>query len=242
MGGTPIISIIVPVWGHDNLAVDLVNRLQTDAKGSNHTTELSGRIRPEHIEWIVVAVTPTESLYEMDRRGAIRLIACQEPSRGRQMNLGAQAAHGKLLCFHHADSKLEPEHLLALKRVAADKSIIGGAFHRRFYPPRMMWREPIVRWLNRTGGPLFGDQSIFVRKSVFSDLGGFAEIPLMEDVEFSRRLRRQGRLALLDPPLWSPPARKGTWKIFFRNTGLVALFSLGVTPHRLHRWYYRGRQ
>jgi glycosyltransferase involved in cell wall biosynthesis len=242
MGEIPIISIIVPVWGHDNLAVDLVKDLQIGRKGATNRAELSAWTRHELVEWIVVAVDPTEPLYELDRCGAIRLIACNEPSRGRQMNLGAKAAGGTLLCFHHADSKLEPEHLVALKRVAADDSIIGGAFHRRFYPPRMLWREPIVRWLNRTGGPLFGDQSIFVRKSVFNDLGGFAEIPLMEDVEFSRRLRCKGRIALLDPPLWSPPAGTGTWKVFLRNTGLFALFYLGVKPHRLHRWYYHGRR
>jgi glycosyltransferase involved in cell wall biosynthesis len=242
MGQIPIISLIVPVWGHDNLAVDLVNRLQIDTNRFDHAAELSEWARPELIEWIVVAVAPTEALCELERCGLIRLVPCREPSRGRQMNLGAAVARGKLLCFHHADSKLEPEHLVALKRIAADDSIIGGAFHRRFYPPRMLWREPIVRWLNRTGGPLFGDQSIFVRKSVFNDLGGFPEIPLMEDVEFSRRLRRKGRIALLDPPLWSPPTRRETWKIFFRNTGLVVLFYLGVTPQRLHRWYYQGRR
>jgi Glycosyl transferase family 2 len=222
----PLISLIVPVWEDDHLVVDLVNTLP---------------VAPALAEWIVVAVRPGESLHNLDRRGAIRLIACDEPSRGKQMNAGAKAARGTLLCFHHSDTELLPEHLGALLKVASDNTIVGGAFHRRFRAQRKMWREPLVKWLSKLGGPLFGDQSIFVKASVFQRLGGFADIPLMEDLEFSRRLRRFGRVALLDPPLWSPPRRLGrfgTWWRTFRNIAFIGLFYLGVDPHTLHRWYY----
>jgi hypothetical protein len=193
----------------------------------------------EICEWIVVAVEPAEGLKDLDRRGAIRLISCDQPSRGRQQNLGAAVARGELLCFHHADSELRPEHLAALARVAKNDAIIGGAFHRRFYPPRMLWREPLVRCINALGGPLFGDQSLFVRTAVFREMGGFANFPLMEDVEFSGRLRRIGRIELLDPPLWSPPGRPDTWRTAIQNATLICLYYLGIEPRTLHRWYYR---
>jgi len=196
----------------------------------------------ELCEWIVVAVGPGKVLRDLERRGAIRLISCDEPSRGKQQNLGAAVARGELLCFHHADSELRPEHLAALARVANDREIVGGAFHRRFYPPRMLWREPLVRFINRLAGPLFGDQSLFVKRAVFQEIGGFANIPLMEDVDFSRRLRRAGRIALLDPPLWSPPRKSGTWRTAIRNSALICLFYLGMEPRTLHRWYYRSRK
>ena len=220
----PLISLIVPVWGDDDLVVKLVSGLPT-------ATEIC--------EWIVVAVEPAESLKDLDRRGMIRLISCDQPSRGRQQNLGAAVARGQLLCFHHADSELRPEHLAALARVAKNEAIIGGAFHRRFYPPRMLWREPLVRCVDSLVGPLFGDQSLFVRTTVFRDMGGFANFRLMEDVEFSRRLRRIGRVELLDPPLWSPPRRPGTWQTAIRNATLICLYYLGIEPRTLHRWYYR---
>jgi uncharacterized protein len=220
----PLISLIVPVWDDDNLVVKLVNRLPAAA---------------DVYEWIVVAVRPGESLKDLDRRGAIRLISCEEPSRGRQQNLGVEIARGELLCFHHADSELTAEHLAALLRVAKNDTIVGGAFHRRFYPEKMLWREPLVRFINSLGGPLFGDQSLFVRATVFQKMGGFANFPLMEDVEFSRRLRRIGRIELLDPPLWSPPRRPGTWRTAIRNSMLMVLFYLGVSPQTLHRWYYQ---
>ena len=114
---SPLISIIVPVWEDDQLVAELV-------KGLTGTSELC--------EWIVVAVRPGEVLRDLDRDGAIRLISCDEPSRGKQQNLGAAVARGELLCFHHADSELRPEHLAALVRVAKDGEVVGGAFHRRF--------------------------------------------------------------------------------------------------------------
>jgi hypothetical protein len=223
----PLISLIVPVWGDDELAVNLVNSLP---------------ITPQLAEWIVVAVHPAQSLRDLAQRGAIQLISCNEPSRGKQLNVGASAARGTLLCFHHCDTELRPAHLSALEKVASDRAIVGGAFHRRFRAEHTMWREPLVRWLSKLGGPLFGDQSIFVKASVFRKLGGFAEIPLMEDLEFSRRLRRTGCVTILDPPLWSPPrrlGRLGTWWRTFRNSAFIVLFYLGVDPHTLHIWYYR---
>jgi rSAM/selenodomain-associated transferase 2 len=225
----PLITLVVPVWGDDNLVVDLVNGL---------------RVTPELAEWVVVAVSPAQRLCDLDRRGVIRLITCDQPSRGRQMNAGAAAAHGTLLCFHHCDSELRDEHICALARTARDEMVLGGAFHRRFDDRRfwMKWRQPLVRWLHSLGGPLFGDQSIFVKASVFQRMGGFADIPLMEDLEFSRRLRRLGPVALLDPPLWSSPRRfqrLGVWWTTLINIGFICLFYIGVDSHRLHRWYYR---
>jgi hypothetical protein len=223
----PLISLIVPVWGDDELAADLVNHLP---------------LMPELAEWIVVAVRPGPPLLELAQRGAIQLISCDEPSRGKQLNIGADAARGTLLCFHHCDTEFRSDHLNALEKAAGDTAIVGGAFHRRFRAEHTMWRERLVRRLSNLGGPFFGDQSIFVKASVFRELGGFAEIPLMEDLEFSRRLRRAGQVAILDPPLWSPPrrlGRLGTWWRTFRNTAFITLFYVGVDPHTLHRWYYR---
>ena len=73
-----------------------------------------------------------KDLRELHRRGIARLISCDKPSRGRQLNAGAAQARGALLCFHHADSELGPEHVAALEKTARNESISGGAFHRRF--------------------------------------------------------------------------------------------------------------
>jgi GT2 family glycosyltransferase len=97
--------------------------------------------------------------------------------------------------------------------------------------------------LARRGGTLYGDQSIFVRKEIFEQLGGFASIPLMEDVEFSRRLRRTGKIVVLDPPIATSPRhheRRGAIRTSIRNGVMIVLYRLGISPQRLHAWYYRG--
>ena len=226
----PLVSMIVPVWGDDNLVADLVSGVSIDT-----TTA----------EWVVAAVEPAGVLRTLSHRGTIRLIACDTPSRGAQLNAGAREASGSLLCFHHADSELRCEHLEALAKVARIEEIVGGAFHRRF-DNRHLWMirwERLLRRISAIAGPLFGDQSIFVRADIFQDMGGFADIPIMEDIEFSRRLRRVGRLALLDPPLWSSPRRfrrLGNVRTSALNALFIVLFYLGVSPDKLHRWYYRS--
>lgn len=100
-----------------------------------------------------------------------------------------------------------------------------------------------MRKISPLVGPLFGDQSIFVSAEVFRRVGGFADIPLMEDVEFSRRMRGVSRPLLLDPPMWSSPRRfqrKGGAGTTLLNTTLLVLFAAGADPRLLHRWYYRG--
>ena len=224
----PLISLIVPVWNDDELVVDLVSGLP---------------VVPGLAEWVVAAVQPGERLFELHRQGMVCLVSCDKPSRGRQMNAGAAEARGSLLCFHHADSELRPEHLSALEKTARNEAILGGAFHRRFDDRRtfVVWWESFIRRVNSFAGPLFGDQSIFVRSSVFETMGGFADIPLMEDLEFSRRLRRLGSTVLLDPPLWSSPRRfrrQGNGRTTLLNMAFIGLFYLGVDSRTLHRWYY----
>jgi GT2 family glycosyltransferase len=123
------------------------------------------------------------------------------------------------------------------------RCVIGGAFHRTFDErhPRLKWINHIARVLARNGGTLYGDQSIFVRRETFLQLQGFAQIPLMEDMEFSRRLRAAGKTVVLDPPIRSSArrhAQRGAWRSSIQNGLFIMLYKAGVSPTRLHRWYY----
>ena len=201
---------------------------------------------PPDVELIVA--TAGEVVNDADRAKTLhaRMVACGLPNRGAQMNSGAALARGQTLLFHHADSLLGHAHLDALRTAMRRADFVGGAFHREFDDrhPIMKRVEPLERWRCVHGKALFGDQSIFVRRDVFNALGGYAEIPLMEDFEFSRRLRAAGKLDILDPPMLTSARHhdtRGPWRTSFRNLLFIVLYRCGVSPWRLHRWYYRGQ-
>jgi rSAM/selenodomain-associated transferase 2 len=223
------ISVIVPSWRDaDNLACLLPALTRLD------------RV----FETIVVNASHDPRTGQFAGETGARLLQCSFPNRGEQMNVGARAATGDVLVFHHADAELTDAHLAAIETAMIDAQIVGGAFYRKFdgRHPRLTWLDQVARFLSRNGGTLYGDQSVFVRREVFFALGEFARIPLMEDVEFSRRLRASGKLAVLNPPLHSSSRRHiqcGAWRTSIQNGAFIVLYKLGVSPHRLHRWYYR---
>jgi rSAM/selenodomain-associated transferase 2 len=222
------ISVVVPSW-----------------RDTENLSALLPTLAPQEriAETIVVDASGDEKAERIALAAGAMFIACTMPNRGEQMNLGAAAACGDVIVFQHCDTCLDDAHLEAIENALADPEIVGGAFFRKFdgRHPRLMWLESVARFLTRHGGTLYGDQSIFVRREVFQKLGGFAKIPLMEDVEFSRRLRAAGKIAVLDPPVQSSARRhlrKGAWRTSIQNGLFIVLYNLGVSPYRLHRWYY----
>jgi len=166
-------------------------------------------------------------------------------ARGRaiQMNAGARAAQGPILLFLHADTRLPDGALEAVQGVLADPAVVGGRFDVRFDSPRPVL-SMIAFFMNlrsRRSGISTGDQAIFVRRDVFESLGGYAEIPLMEDVELTRRLKRRGRVVALRSRV-TTAARKwqqeGALRTMVLMWALRFLYMWGVAPARLHRWYY----
>lgn len=221
----PTVSLIIPCWRDGQLVCGLLDH------------DLG------QTESIVVLAEPDEPLAEKLRVLGARVIVSDAPNRGHQLALGADAAKGDALLFHHADSEIEPAQVRAVAEAMADPRLVGGAFHRKFDDrhPLFRWVEPLERWRAARFGSLFGDQSIFVRRDSYQAMGGFRDLPLMEDVEFSRRLRRAGRIVLLDPPiLTSDRAHRegGSVRTSLRNGLFLLLFRFGVPPARLHAWYY----
>ena len=222
------LSVIVPAW-NDHVSLACL---------------LPALVRLKGLHEVIVADASTHSATAESARtvGAIYL-AARQPNRGAQMNLAAENATGDVLIFHHADSILTAAHVAAIEKALREPETIGGAFYRKFdgRHPRLRWLEVAGRFFTRHGGSFFGDQSIFVRREAFRAVGGFAPIPLMEDIEFSRRLRRAGRVTVLDPPVESSArrhARRGPWRTSLQNGLFIVLYKCGLSPRHLHRWYY----
>ncbi len=225
------ISVVVPIW-HDQ--VNLISLLA-------EVVRLNGL----H-EVIIVDAAADARTEQLVQTAGAKYVRAPAPNRGAQMNLGAASSTGDALVFHHADTVFRQEHITAIAGALRDPAVVGGAFYRKFdgRHPRLLWLESVARYLTRRGGTFFGDQSVFVRREVFASLGGFAPIPLMEDMEFSRRLRRSGPVAVLDPPVESSSRRhrqRGAWCTSLQNGLFIVLYRCGCSPSWLHRWYYRDR-
>jgi len=168
-----------------------------------------------------------------------------ESARGRavQMNHGARVTGGDTLLFLHADTRLPDGAARAIEQALAEPGVVGGRFDVRFDNERPLFR--VIAWFmntrSRASGICTGDQAIFVRRADFEAVGGYPDIPLMEDIELSRRLMRRGRLRALRLRV-TTSARKWEREGPLRTIGLMwalrFLHFCGVAPARLHRWYY----
>ena len=176
------------------------------------------------------------------RHGGVRCVVAPR-GRARQMNAGARAGGGDALLFLHADTVLPDGALRAIAGALADPGVVGGRFDVRFDSPRVVMAL-VAAGMNRRSrvtGIATGDQAIFVRRRVFEAMGGFPDIPLMEDVEFTKRLKRQGRLAPLRLAVTTSARRwerEGAARTILLMWTLRLLYLCGVAPARLHRWYY----
>lgn len=166
--------------------------------------------------------------------------------RARQMNEGAKASSGEILLFLHADTQLPKDAKATIETALADHRMVGGRFDVRFDSPSM-WGTIISRmmnWRSRMSGIATGDQALFVRRHIFEQIGSFADIPLMEDIDFSRRLKRTGATAALNSTVTTSFRRweqHGPLRTILLMWTLRFLYWVGVGPHTLNRWYGLAR-
>lgn len=223
LNDSPAVSIIIPVFRDTPALNGCLNH-------PNHASMLN--------TMTVVLGERDEGAQALCEKHAVRWLQAPSAGRARQMNFGAAKTEGTLLLFLHADTRLPPQALTAI--VSASRSgAIGGGFKRHFEHPSRFLRLTcwLAAWRARLIGWLFGDQAIFVRRQSFLVLGGFPERPCFEDLEFSRRLRRLGKTALIDTPILTSARR------FQRHGPIRQTWSdLLLTIHYLvksHRSYKR---
>lgn len=246
--GEVLVSFVLPILGDAEQAVRLAEELQRGASEQG--------LAPGSLEVIVVVADDPEVVEEGKGDGGceigngealcskVRILRGHRPSRGGQMRSGAAVAGGSLLVFHHADNPMGWDHLRSLVAVVGDEKIAGGAFYRDLGHcwPGFGFLMPLARWWQRGRGILYGDQTCYVRREVYDALGGMPDMVLMEDVEFSRRLRKWGKLRLLDPPVRPDMSRflkDGRVRRKLENLVMILLFRMGVSPVRLGRFYQR---
>jgi len=166
--------------------------------------------------------------------------------RGVQLNRGARACDADVLLFLHADSRL-PAGAAGLVRRAVDGGAVGGGFEVCFEPkPAWLLRIPdhLTNLRTRLTGCPLGDQAQFVRRDAFEALGGYREWPILEDLDFIRRLKRYGRTVILDAQVTTSTRRflsQGLLRTKATNYLIWMLYFAGVSPVKLARLYQHIR-
>jgi rSAM/selenodomain-associated transferase 2 len=226
---TPFVSIILPVLNE-----------------SGRINEIIGHIRvidPTNTAEIIVVDGDQQgsTINAIQDSGVIRAISAR--GRGMQMNRGAARARGDVLLFLHADTLLPTDAFARISEALRDQRFFAGAFELGLNTKRRIFRitEKYVHlrtWATRIP---FGDQAIFIRRDYFEKIGGYKEIPLMEDVELMSRIKRLGDRICIIPEKVLTSARRweeeGILYCTFRNWALQILYALGVPPERLAKWY-----
>ncbi|MBI4746189.1 MAG: TIGR04283 family arsenosugar biosynthesis glycosyltransferase [Deltaproteobacteria bacterium] len=174
--------------------------------------------------------------------GSYAKVVHSKPGRGAQMNFGAKAAASDILLFLHADTTLPDQWRDRILSSMADDGVVGGAFSLSIDSDRLSHRiiAATANLRSRLTKLPYGDQGIFVKRSVFEKIGGFKDIQIMEDVDLMRRLKKSGKVVILDDKVKTSARRwekEGVAYTTIRNWLLLTLYFMGVTPERLYKLY-----
>ncbi len=221
-----LLSIVVPVLNEAENLSDLAKKAYSDRS---------------RIEYIVVDGGSDDGSLDAAEVWADKVVTC-ERGRALQMNAGAGLASGDFLLFQHADTRL-PDDMNAFLCELASAQPTWGFFRVQLRPANFLLKlvATLMNWRSRASAVATGDQAIFVRRELFDRAGGFDDIPLMEDVAFSKKLRRFGA-----PLQWQQRVVVSSRR--WRNHGVIRTiflmwllrlqYVLGVSPSVLHKRYY----
>ena len=226
----PLISIVMPVRNEAAaLAIYLTELIQQ--AGQSEIIVVDGDSNDE-------SVTIAKAL------GA-RMVE-SPANRALQMNAGAAIATGKILLFLHGDTRLPLDFEAQVSQALAPANVVAGAFELCIEGEgaglrRVEWG---VRQRSRRLGLPYGDQGLFLARSQFEALGGFAELPIMEDFELVQRLKKRGKVAIASAAVVTSGRRwqqVGVGRTTLVNQGMILGYFLGISPEVLARWYRRKR-
>ncbi|MBI4667560.1 MAG: TIGR04283 family arsenosugar biosynthesis glycosyltransferase [Nitrospinae bacterium] len=219
-----LISIIIPAWREGSAPGELAKRFMDLPK----------------VEVIIsLCLEDTQTV-----RPKLPRLKVVEGAKGRavQMNSGAREARGDVLLFLHADTSIEPGSLNSVREAMARQDVAGGAYRLAIDSPKHTLKlvEAGANLRSRFLKMPYGDQAIFVRKTVFDGIGGYEDVPLMEDVRLITAMKRRGKVVILSDAARTSARRwerEGVWRRVTKNLALITLHQLGVSPQKLADYY-----
>ncbi|MEL7476241.1 MAG: TIGR04283 family arsenosugar biosynthesis glycosyltransferase, partial [Cyanobacteria bacterium J06555_12] len=233
----PSIAIVIPTYQEESALGSCLDSLQgqtppfdvivTDGGSSDRTLDIANN-------------------YQLwDAAGGlapVQVVRAPERGRAQQMNAGAQQARADVLLFLHADSQLPEAGLKAVRRAMLGTPALGGRFAVSLDRHKLPYTA--IEWgmnaRTRLTGCFTGDMGIFVWRSLFEQLGGYPQQPLMEDYEFSRRMQQRGQVAYLPQKIVTSSRRwqqHGPLKTVALMQAIRMGYRCGVSAERLASWY-----
>jgi len=227
-----MISVIIPVYNE----LDINSTLTEIYKQNYHNLEII----------VVDGQEDCSTIKLIENENCIKLQS--KPGRAIQMNAGARIANGDVLLFLHADCILQENGLKMIDQIIKS-GFNAGAFNIWFESRNFILREIISRTSSLRGRLTrfpYGDQGQFFKKEYFEEIGGYTEMPLMEDIEIMQRIKRRNDKIFIIPQNMRTSARRweeeGLFYVIFRNPILSILFFFGVTAEKLSRFYPRAKK
>ena len=224
------------------MTISIILPCRNDAAALGRTLDcLDGLSGIDDAEVIVAASGDPDGTTRVAAERA-RIIWPAGSTRSALMNAGARAAPGEILFFLHADSFPPPAALSLIRDALAAPRAVGGAFEHQFVEPG--WSLRAISGINgiryRLTRHYYGDQGIFIRADVFHRMSGYRDLAMMEDLDLSRRMKREGRTLLVRTPLRTSGRRfiaRGPWRTFFFIVWLLLLETFRLDPQRYaDRW------
>jgi rSAM/selenodomain-associated transferase 2 len=223
-----MISIIIPVLNEAAIIQPILEKLQGNA----------------NLEIIVIDGGSRDNTAVIAQATGVKTITVSG-GRSAQMNAGAKIAEGEILLFLHLDTNLPANFVDLITQTLKHPRVIAGAFELAIQgeAKSLRWIEIFVKLRSHLLSLPYGDQAIFITKQAFADIGGFPDLPIMEDFELIQRLKRQGKIAIAPGTVITSGRRwqkLGVWRTTFINQLIIAGYYLGVSPQKLSD-FYRSR-
>lgn len=212
----------------------------------NEADQIVGAIesaRAPGVEVLVVDGGSADGTRNRAEAAGARVVALEgAPGRARQLAAGAAQTHGDVILFLHADTRLPSGYAAAVESSLVDPAVVGGSFRFAFDARGAALR--FVEWGARLRVALFampyGDQGLFVRREVLTDMGGVPQAPIMEDMDLVAAMKQRGKLANLTLPATTSARRYlqgGVLRTMLRNWLAASAWVLGVDRARVAAWY-----
>lgn len=225
MAATPSLTVIIPALNEEA-------RIETAIRSARAYDKVK----------VIVADGGSEDQTAVRAAALGAQVVSAPRGRAAQMNAAAQAAtESQTLLFLHADTSLPPDYAEHVERTLARPGVVAGAFRLRIdlAGRRLQLIAAAAnarsRWLRLP----YGDQALFMRAHTFHEIGGFTNLPVMEDVDLIRRLRRRGRIALAPATVITSARRyeqRGPLRLALTHQAMLAAFLFGIAPARIARW------